>query len=123
MGEIITVVSFCYKTTNLPPNILHQLITMERSSKINTCPTGIESAYDVKDAMIFGLNSCKKENSLSYAHPLQSGLEKHTAKQKEIELGMLKKNYKEFMLHSDSIWKRRLLRILVTCLSSTATML
>merc|ERR1712179_672510 len=88
MGEIIPVVSFCYKTTNLPPNILHQLITMERSSKINTCPTGIESAYDVKDAMIFG---CKKENSLSYAHPLQSGLEKHTAKQKEIELGMLKK--------------------------------
>merc|ERR1711980_38186 len=67
------------------------LTLQESSSKMNTCPVGIESAYDVKDAMVFGLNSCKKENILSSEHPLQSALEKHATKQQELELGMLKK--------------------------------
>lgn len=25
---------------------------------MNTCPVGIESAYDVKDAMVFGYSDC-----------------------------------------------------------------
>nr|CAG4642937.1 EOG090X0J8E [Evadne anonyx] len=58
---------------------------------MNTCPIGIATECDVKDAMVFGLNSCKKENILSSEHPLQSALQKHAAKKQELEVSMLNK--------------------------------
>merc|ERR1711946_94112 len=95
MGVLMLLKSFplCHSATKL--RIFHQIFYISSLlwrdlQRLTLVPPELNLPM-MLDAMIFGLNSCKKENSLSYAHPLQSGLEKHTAKQKEIELGMLKK--------------------------------
>nr|SVE74570.1 EOG090X0J8E [Daphnia barbata] len=63
---------------------------MEKSINKDTCPIGVEANYDVKDAMLFGVRKNRTLDSLTAAHPLEVALIKHSQKQEEIDMRMLR---------------------------------
>nr|CAG4645269.1 EOG090X0J8E [Leptodora kindtii] len=53
--------------------------------------SGVETCFDVKDEMIYGMNNGKKVDMISAVHPLMHGLVSHSKKQDEMSNLMLRK--------------------------------
>nr|CAH0111565.1 unnamed protein product [Daphnia galeata] len=51
---------------------------------------GVEANYDVKDAMLFGVSKSRTLDTITTAHPLETALAKHSQKQEEINMRMLR---------------------------------
>nr|CAG4647563.1 EOG090X0J8E [Megafenestra aurita]SVE92775.1 EOG090X0J8E [Megafenestra aurita] len=61
---------------------------MESSTK--EFSVGVESTYDVKDVMLFGVSKNRALDSISSGHPLEAALIKHAQKKEEIDMRMLR---------------------------------
>ncbi|KAK4016458.1 proteasome maturation protein isoform X2 [Daphnia magna] len=63
---------------------------MEKSINKDKCSIGVEANYDVKDAMLFGVKKSRTLDSFTTCHPLEVALVKHSQKQEEINMRMLR---------------------------------
>ncbi|XP_057366678.1 proteasome maturation protein-like isoform X1 [Daphnia carinata] len=62
----------------------------EKSINKDKCSIGVEANYDVKDAMLFGVKKNRTLDSFTPCHPLEVALLKHSQKEEEINMRMLR---------------------------------